>query len=80
MTTKLKIRPDSEGFWWCKEKWGIKIGEVKLMQWDDEDPHQVLAFRTGGCFLRCDYINKLTDDGSRYMKAQIPKVIIDKML
>ena len=74
-----KIRPDSEGWWWRHyrgkngDEW--EIGEAKLTYWEDAgEPVQerVLAWSTGGCQTRCDYVNLRTDAGTRWIKATPP--------
>ena len=79
MKNTAKIRPDSEGWWWRHyrgkngDEWAI--GKAEMIYWDDAgEPVQerVLAWSTGGCHTRCDYINQRSDSGTRWFKAISP--------
>jgi hypothetical protein len=74
----VKIRPDSEGWWWKWEMYKggpeVTMGRAKIVPFcDDEETEKVLAWSVGGCWMRCDKINAPRDLGSRWIKA-IPPV------
>jgi hypothetical protein len=73
------VRPDSPGFFWRLFEWGRNgaqwhIVTAKVIDWaDDDDGERVLACTGGGCWHRCDMINREGyDDGSRYFRATPP--------
>jgi hypothetical protein len=79
------LRPDAPGFFWCLrnsgrhgEQWHVV--KAAFIQWpeDDDDSEQikVLACTSGGCWQRCDYINKGNqDDGERYFRLVPPTLL-----
>ena len=79
------LRPDAPGFFWCLrnsgrngEQWHVV--KATFIQWpeDDDDNEQikVLACTSGGCWQRCDYINKENrDDGDRYFRLVPPTLL-----
>ena len=44
-----------------------------MIWWGDEaDGERILAFTVGGCYRRCDDINRNADEGVRYYPATPP--------
>ena len=72
---KPLVRPDSPGFFWLwfegerNPQWHIVT--AKVIDWGEGE--RVLACTGGGCWQRCDMINREGyDDGSRYFRATPP--------
>jgi hypothetical protein len=74
------LRPDSPGFFWCLRQGGRDGAQwhmvtAKMIHWPEEDDNaeRVLSCTAGGCWQRCDMINRPGyDDGTRYFRATPP--------
>lgn len=71
---ELKVRPDSQGFWWMLRPCGEwHIGRAEVIHWGEEDSgERVLAWTAGGIYSRCDMMNTPKDSGTRWAKAMPP--------
>jgi len=79
------VRPDGPGFFWCLRAGGRNGSQwhmvtAKMIGWPEEedDAERVLACTAGGCWIRCEIINRNHDDGTRYVRATPPPLPNDQ--